>query len=104
MGYFDRTRRQRDSEHLFGFFISLNLASKSIERLINPLLIKSDGLLTISIGGLLINFVGLFFTRPQIENNSEENDQNQRKSDFMKSIYSHVMTDTLGSVLLMRMK
>ena len=69
------------------FFISFNLLSEAITRLINPPVIKKDNLIIVSIIGFFVNLVGLFFTNTKSESNT-----------FMKSIYLHILVDTMGSI------
>ncbi|OHT08262.1 hypothetical protein TRFO_23274 [Tritrichomonas foetus] len=69
------------------FFISFNLLSESIQRLLKPPKIGEENLIIVSVLGFLVNLVGLFFT-----------DTGDKENTFMKSINLHILVDTLGSV------
>ena len=46
---------------IFLVFISYNIFCESIERIFEPVTIKDNGLLTVSILGLIVNGIGLVF-------------------------------------------
>jgi cation diffusion facilitator family transporter len=68
-------------------YISFNLLGEGISRLIDPPNIGKDYLILTSIVGLFVNLAGLCFT----------NDRSGQ-SVFLRSIFLHVMVDTLGSI------
>jgi zinc transporter 5/7 len=68
-------------------YISVNLLAEAISRLITPEEIREDNLLLVSVLGLFVNLLGLCFT-----NDSSGN------SVFLRSIFLHVLVDSLGSV------
>ena len=68
------------------FFISFNLLSESISRMLAPPTIGEDGLVVVSVMGLVVNLLGLFFT------NTGDG------STFTRTIFLHVFVDTMGSV------
>jgi solute carrier family 30 (zinc transporter), member 5/7 len=46
---------------IFLIFISFNIFSESIERIFEPIHIHDEGLITVSVLGLIVNMIGLFF-------------------------------------------
>jgi zinc transporter 5/7 len=68
-------------------FISFNLFGETVSRLINPPDVLPDNLLLVSVLGLLVNLFGLVFTGWAVGD-----------SVFLRSIFLHILVDTLGSV------
>jgi zinc transporter 5/7 len=68
-------------------FIAFNLMDESVSRLINPPTVLPNNLLLVSVLGLVVNLFGLLFTGWAVGDNV-----------FLKSIFLHVLVDTLGSV------
>lgn len=46
---------------IFLVFISYNILCESVERIFEPIKIKDDGLITVSVLGLIVNMIGLIF-------------------------------------------
>ena len=65
-------------------FVSFNLFSEAVTRLIDPPTIGDDHLMLVSVLGLFVNIAGLFFT-------------GSGETVFLKSIFLHVLVDTCGS-------
>lgn len=77
------------------FFISFNLLSESFSRFISVPEIGQDNLILVSVLGLIVNLLGLYFIggdEPPTANNEKD------KCVFLKTIYLHVIVDALGSV------
>jgi zinc transporter 5/7 len=68
-------------------YISTNLLAEAISRLVTPEPISEDNLLLVSVLGLFVNLLGLCFTS-----------DSSGDSVFLRSIFLHVLVDTLGSV------
>jgi zinc transporter 5/7 len=68
-------------------YISFNLLGESICRLIDPPLVGQDCLVLVSVLGLVVNLMGLCATGVA-----------SGDSVFLRSIFLHVMVDTMGSV------
>jgi zinc transporter 5/7 len=68
-------------------YISFNLLAEAVSRLIDPPEIGQDHLLLVSVLGLLVNTLGLCFTNDTTGDNM-----------FLRSIFLHILVDTLGSV------
>jgi cation diffusion facilitator family transporter len=70
-------------------YISFNLFSEALIRVIDPPPIGDEHLILVSVLGLFVNLIGLFFTGGCSSSES---------SLFLRSIFLHVLVDTLGSV------
>jgi Co/Zn/Cd efflux system component len=46
---------------IFLVFISYNILCESVERIFEPIKIEDDGLITVSVLGLIVNGIGLVF-------------------------------------------
>ena len=46
---------------IFLVFISYNILCESVERIFEPIKIEDDGLITVSVVGLIVNGIGLVF-------------------------------------------
>lgn len=106
---------------VFLIFISYDILCESVERLFDPVKIHDDGLLTVSILGLLVNLLGLVFFHDvhhhsgptecqhhdhdhdhevkDIEGSAKSSGHSHKESNAnMYGIYLHILADALGSV------
>lgn len=88
---------------IFLVFIAFNVFCESIERIYEPQRIETDGLLTVSVLGLLVNLVGLFFFHDHHDHHHHHGDghdhhHHHHENENMYGVFLHVLADTLGSV------
>ena len=77
---------------IFLLFVAFNVFVESIDRMLDPQHIKTEGLLFVSIMGFLVNLIGICFLTEGDHDGSEEENQN------MQGVFLHVLADCLGSV------
>lgn len=94
-----------DSEHPYGYhryevlsgyinaifliFVGLSIFEESVERIMEPPHIETEMLLVVSVLGLLVNLIGLFFFQDYSHDGDNSN---------LQGVFLHVLADTLGSV------
>ncbi|XP_002127955.2 proton-coupled zinc antiporter SLC30A5-like [Ciona intestinalis] len=95
---------------LFLLVVAFFLFYEAFQRLIDPPAINTDKLLYVSVGGLLVNLIGVFVFSHQHHHNhghshgynhhdGHENCHSHSHSDAnIKGVYLHVLADLLGSI------
>nr|CAD7404084.1 unnamed protein product [Timema poppensis] len=89
---------------LFLLVISLFVFSEAITRLIDPPHVNTHRLLIVSVGGLIVNLLGIIAFRHSHTHGSDNHHNNSHGSHGhshnanMQGVFLHVMADTLGSV------
>jgi len=74
---------------IFLIFVGLSIFEESVERIMEPPHIETEMLLVVSVLGLLVNLVGLFFFQDYSHDGDNSN---------LQGVFLHVLADTLGSV------
>mmetsp|Transcript_18889 Transcript_18889/g.18886 ORF Transcript_18889/g.18886 Transcript_18889/m.18886 type:complete len:549 (+) Transcript_18889:34-1680(+) len=72
---------------IFLIFVGMNIFIESIERIMEPPEIQTEMLILVSVLGLLVNMIGLFFFHDHEGDNSN-----------LEGVFLHILADTLGSV------
>merc|ERR1712228_702061 len=91
---------------IFLVYIGLSVLIESFERIINPPHIHTDQLLVVSVLGLFVNLIGLFFFHDaHMAGHSEGghtcshgHDHGHNHDHNIRGIFLHILADTLGSV------
>jgi zinc transporter 5/7 len=90
---------------IFLVFIAFNVFCESIERIFEPQKIETDGLLTVSVLGLGVNLVGLFFFHEHHDHGGHDHNHGDNNhhhhhhdNENMYGVFLHVLADCLGSV------
>ena len=85
---------------IFLVFIAFNVFCESIERIFEPQKIETEGLLLVSILGLCVNLVGLFFFHEHHDHHdhSHHGGEHHHDNENMYGVFLHVLADCLGSV------
>eukprot|EP01083_Nonionella_stella_P078667 215378_1 len=84
---------------IFLVYIGLSVLIESFERIIHPPHIHSDQLLIVSVLGLFVNLVGLFFFHDaHMHSHSHSCDHGHDHDHNIHGIFLHILADTLGSV------
>lgn len=72
---------------IFLIFVGMNIFIESIERIMEPPEIQTEMLILVSVLGLCVNMIGLFFFHDHEGDNSN-----------LEGVFLHILADTLGSV------
>lgn len=85
---------------VFLVFVGLNVFVESIERILEPPEIHTEMLLLVSVLGLIVNLVGLFFFHEHSHDHDHghDHDHHHEGGSNMQGVFLHVLADTLGSV------
>eukprot|EP01029_Cantina_marsupialis_P026364 TRINITY_DN7065_c0_g1_i1.p1 TRINITY_DN7065_c0_g1~~TRINITY_DN7065_c0_g1_i1.p1 ORF type:complete len:780 (-),score=202.56 TRINITY_DN7065_c0_g1_i1:166-2505(-) len=83
---------------IFLVFVALSISMEGLHRLTSTTEINGDNLLLVSIGGLLVNLVGLFFFHDAMEGHSDDDHDHEDGNENIQGLFLHVLADTLGSV------
>lgn len=85
---------------IFLVFIAFNVFCESIERIFEPQKIETDGLLLVSVAGLGVNMIGLFFFHDHHHAPTEEGKgcNHDHDNENMYGVFLHILADCLGSV------
>lgn len=84
---------------IFLVFIAFNVFCESIERIYEPQMIETDGLLTVSTLGFCVNLIGLFFFHDHHDHGHDHaGHSHDHENENMYGVFLHVLADTLGSV------
>lgn len=83
---------------IFLVFIAFNVFCESIERIYEPQLIATEGLLTVSTLGFCVNLIGLFFFHDHHDHGHDHGHDHSHENENMYGVFLHVLADTLGSV------
>jgi len=86
---------------IFLVFIAFNVFCESIERIYEPQMIATEGLLTVSTLGFLVNLIGLFFFHDHHDHGHDHaghSHDHGHENENMYGVFLHVLADTLGSV------
>lgn len=81
---------------IFLVFIAFNVFCESIERIYEPQRIETEGLLTVSTLGFIVNLIGLFFFHDNHEHHHGHDHSHENEN--MYGVFLHVLADTLGSL------
>mmetsp|Transcript_9410 Transcript_9410/g.23913 ORF Transcript_9410/g.23913 Transcript_9410/m.23913 type:complete len:318 (-) Transcript_9410:276-1229(-) len=93
-------------------FVALEILLESVERLMEPPTLSTDGLLLVSILGLVVNVIGLVCCHEAHDHghdhghghghgdsSSDDDDECHEIHDHnMRAVFLHILADTLGSV------
>ena len=86
---------------IFLVFIAFNVFCESIERMFEPQKIETEGLLSVSIAGLCVNMIGLFFFHDHHHAPTEDGkacNHDHSDNENMYGVFLHIVADCLGSV------
>ena len=89
---------------IFLVFIAFNVFCESIERIYEPQKIETEGLLIVSVLGLGVNMIGLFFFHDHHDHGGEgdhghhHGHDHDHENENMYGVFLHVLADALGSV------
>jgi zinc transporter 5/7 len=91
---------------IFLVFVALSVVMEAMERLWEPPEIRGDHLLVVSVGGLLVNILGLIFFHDVAHahgghghgGGGECSGHGHGANENMMGVYLHVLADALGSV------
>jgi solute carrier family 30 (zinc transporter), member 5/7 len=87
---------------IFLVFIAFNVFCESIERIFEPQKIETKGLLLVSVAGLGVNMIGLFFFHDHHHAPTEEGksacNHDHGDNENMYGVFLHILADCLGSV------
>jgi zinc transporter 5/7 len=86
---------------IFLVFIAFNVFCESIERIFEPQMIETDGLLLVSFLGLGVNMIGLFFFHDHHDHGGQEcagGHDHGHDNENMYGVFLHILADCLGSV------
>ena len=86
---------------IFLVFIAFNVFCESIERIFEPQMIETDGLLMVSFLGLCVNMIGLFFFHEHHDHGGEgcsHGHDHGHDNENMYGVFLHILADCLGSV------
>ena len=88
---------------IFLVFIAFNVFCESIERIFEPQKIETEGLLLVSVAGLGVNMIGLFFFHdhhhaPTEDGHSGCSHDHNHDNENMYGVFLHILADCLGSV------
>ena len=72
---------------VFLIFVGMSVFEESVERIMSPPEINTDMLMLVSVLGLVVNLIGLFFFQDSHGDNSN-----------LEGVFLHILADTLGSV------
>jgi zinc transporter 5/7 len=81
---------------IFLVFIAFNVFCEGIERIYEPQRIETEGLLTVSTLGFIVNLIGLFFFHDHHEHHHGHDHSHENEN--MYGVFLHVLADTLGSL------
>ena len=93
-------------------FIAFNVFCESIERIFEPQRIETDGLLLVSVLGLGVNMIGLFFFHDHHDHGHDhghghghdhghhhhDHGHHDHDNENMYGVFLHILADCLGSV------
>uniref|UniRef100_A0A061SCL4 Solute carrier family 30 (Zinc transporter), member 5/7 n=1 Tax=Tetraselmis sp. GSL018 TaxID=582737 RepID=A0A061SCL4_9CHLO len=86
-------------------FVALEITLESIERMMEPPKLSTDGLLVVSVLGLVVNVVGLVCCHEAHEHahggsddDDSEGDGSEVHDHNMRAVFLHILADTLGSI------
>ena len=84
-------------------FIAFNVFCESIERIYEPQMIETDGLILVSVLGLGVNLIGLFFFHEHHDHGGQEcshgaHEGHSHDNENMYGVFLHILADCLGSV------
>ena len=83
---------------IFLVFIAFNVFCESIERIYEPQRIETEGLLTVSTLGFIVNLIGLFFFHDHHDHHHSQGHDHSHENENMYGVFLHVLADTLGSL------
>lgn len=88
---------------IFLVFVGISVVMEALERLWEPPEIRGDHLLIVSVGGLLVNIIGLIFFHDVAHSHGGHSHGGGGEcaghhNENMMGVYLHVMADALGSV------
>lgn len=96
---------------IFLVFIGFNVFLESIERIYEPQMIESEGLMVVSIIGLLVNMIGLFFFHDHHDHghshshdhghshgHNDKHHHHDHENENLYGVFLHVLADALGSI------
>eukprot|EP00924_Labyrinthula_sp_SR-Ha-C_P009691 maker-scaffold_22-snap-gene-3.52-mRNA-1 protein AED:0.00 eAED:0.00 QI:129/1/1/1/1/1/2/84/706 len=88
---------------IFLVFVAFFIVTESLERISEPPELETGGLLWTSIGGLLVNLVGVIFFHEHAHGHSHSSQESchghsHGSSENMQGVYLHIFADLLGSV------
>jgi zinc transporter 5/7 len=94
---------------IFLIFVALSVVMEALERLAEPPAIRAEHLLTVSVGGLLVNILGLIFFHDVAHAHGGHGHGGGGEcgghahggggtNENMMGVYLHVLADALGSV------
>lgn len=103
---------------IFLIFIGVNVLLESVERIYEPQKIETEGLLLVSVLGLLVNMVGLFFfhdhsghdhghsedpeshghSHQHHDHKGEGHHDHDHENENLYGVFLHILADALGSV------
>ncbi|RHY27454.1 hypothetical protein DYB32_006765 [Aphanomyces invadans] len=79
-------------------FMAVHFMMEAIERVVEPPTIMTDNLLVTSVGGLVMNVVGLIWFHDLAHGHSHGGEGCPSANSNMVGVYLHVLADTMGSV------
>jgi len=88
---------------IFLVFVGISVVMEALERLWEPPEIRGEHLLIVSVGGLLVNIVGLIFFHDVAHSHGGHSHggaecHGHGTNENMMGVYLHVLADALGSV------